>query len=192
MGAVEFSVSSSKPACFQIHMCANSNHGSSVAPSTQIYAHYIYHSLSALKHVHALFQQSFFPLSLLHYWCKSITLAWHRDRGGPERGSEEALFLVEDMQQHSTNRNAKISLQIPQTTHVRTDSTYVHQKLPKLWSKLVFFVCLKSSRRSIPDGEEYKFDFEAKHGRREWERREHLPPSITKNVRLWIFWCCYI
>ncbi len=63
-------------------MCANSNHGSSVAPSTQIYAHYIYHSLSALKHVHALFQQSFFPLSLLHYWCKSITLAWHRDRGG--------------------------------------------------------------------------------------------------------------
>lgn len=194
MGAMEFSVSSSKPVRIHIHMCANSNPSSSVAPSKvirKIYAHYIYHSLSALKHVHALFQQSFF-LSLLHYWCKSITLAWHGDRGGPERGSEAALFLDEDMQQHSTNPNAKQLLQLPQATHVRKDSTYVHQKLPKLRSELVFFLCLKSSRRSIPDGEEYKFYFEAKHGRRERERREHLPPALKKSVRLWIFWCCYI
>ncbi len=129
----------------------------------------------------------FFPLApallmQIHY------TGMARDRGGPERGSEAALFLDEDMQQHSTNPNAKQLLQLPQATHVRKDSTYVHQKLPKLRSELVFFLCLKSSRRSIPDGEEYKFYFEAKHGRRERERREHLPPALKKSVRLWIFW----
>lgn len=36
MGAMEFSVSSSKPVCFHIHMCANSNPSSSVAPSKVI------------------------------------------------------------------------------------------------------------------------------------------------------------
>lgn len=48
--------------------------------------------------------------------------------------------------------------------------------------ELVFFSCLETSRRSIPGGVEYKIYFEAKHGRRERERKEHLPPTPQKRM----------
>jgi len=41
---------------------------------------------------------------------------------------------------------------------------------------LVFVLCLQSSRQSIPGGVGNKIYFEAKHGRREREYKEHLPP----------------
>lgn len=87
-------------------------------------------------------------------------------------------FLEEDMQQHSKRHTcAKIQ-------HMCIRSRRNRDQIVAPKGELVFFLCLETSRRSIPGGVEYKIYFEAKHGRREREWKEHLPPSPKKNVRL--------
>lgn len=182
MGATEFSFSSSKRAHFQIHVCRfkpsvvpskasrKSMHTTSITP-------YLPSNMYTLSS-----SMTFFPLApalLMQIHYSGMALGPRCAKRGSDAGKQPGWG------------RQPLPLQV-KATYRRKDSTYVHQKLPIRKENWYSF------RVSRPLGEVFLVEWSTKFtlkqntvgGRRKGKNTSLQPQK--KNVRLWIFWCCYI